>query len=268
MPSKPESFAPADPPRPGDAFVQSFARGLDVVRSFGLAAPSQTLTEVARRTGLSRAGARRILLTLEQLGYVASEGRQFRLTPRILDLGFAYLTSLPFWNLAEPVMEELSQQVQESCSAAVLDRTDIVYVLRVPTQKVMSLNLGVGSRLPAWCTSMGRVLLAGLSPEERDRCLDASELKPYTAHTRYQRPSLNQAIAEVGQQGWCLMDQELEDGLISLAAPIVSRTGRVVAAINLSGHARRNPAERMLNERLPLLLSASRRISGVGGFVG
>ena len=119
-------------PKPGDSYVQSFARGLQVIRSFSADAPQQTLTEVAGRAGLTRAGARRILLTLQTLGYVQSDGRLFRLTPRILDLGFAYLSSMPIWNLAEPVMEGLVAQVKESCSAAVLDGQDIVYVLRVP----------------------------------------------------------------------------------------------------------------------------------------
>ena len=123
-------------PRPGDSYVQSFARGLAVIRSFDAQAPQQTLTEVAHRAGLTRAGARRILLTLEGLGYVSSQGRQFSLTPKILDLGFAYLSSLPLWNLAEPVMERLVEEVKESCSAAVLDGADIVYVLRIPTHKI------------------------------------------------------------------------------------------------------------------------------------
>src|SRR6478752_6151600 len=152
--------------KPGDGYVQSFARGLEVIRSFSADAPRQTLTEVAGRSGLSRAGARRILLTLETLGYVSSDGKLFSLTPRILDLGFAYLSSMPIWNLAEPVMEALVGEVKESCSAAVLDGTDIVYVLRVPTHKIMSISLGVGSRLPAYCTSMGRMLLAGLDDDD------------------------------------------------------------------------------------------------------
>ena len=135
---------PATTPQPGDSYVQSFARGLEVIRSFSADAPQQTLSEVAVRTGLTRAGARRILLTLQTLGYVDSDGKHFRLTARILDLGFAYLSSLPIWNLAEPVMEALVEEVKESSSAAVLEGTDIVYVLRVPTHKIMSIGLGVG----------------------------------------------------------------------------------------------------------------------------
>ena len=148
-------------PKPSDSYVQSFARGLEVIRSFSAATPQQTLSEVAAQTGLTRAGARRILLTLQTLGYVETDGKLFRLSPRILDLGFAYLSSLPIWNLAEPVMEDLVEEVRESSSAAVLDGLDIVYVLRVPTHKIMRTTLGVGSRLPACWTSMGRMLLAG-----------------------------------------------------------------------------------------------------------
>ena len=150
---------PESAPAPGDNYVQSFARGLEVIRSFNAQAQQQTLSEVAASTGLTRAGARRILLTLQTLGYVDGDGKYFHLTPRILELGFAYLSSLPIWNLAEPVMERLADQVKESCSAAVLDRSDIVYVLRVHTHKIMSLNLGVGSRLPAYCTSLGLSLI-------------------------------------------------------------------------------------------------------------
>ena len=138
---------------------------------------------MATRTGLTRAGARRILLTLEGLGYVEAQGRQFRLTPKILDLGFAYLSSLPLWNLAEPVMETLVAEVKESCSAAVLDGAELVYVLRVPTHKIMRINLGIGSRLPAYCTSMGRVLLAGLPPDEARARLASRERLPFTSRT-------------------------------------------------------------------------------------
>ena len=174
---------PDPAPTPGDSYVQSFARGLEVIRSFSAQAPTQTLSEVAGRTGLTRAGARRILLTLQTLGDVGRHGKHLPLTPRILDLGFAYLSSMPIWNLAEPVMETLAEQVKESCSAAVLDGSDIVYVLRVHTHKILSLNLGVGSRLPAYCTSMGRVLLAGLPDDEVERRMRASYLQPRTARS-------------------------------------------------------------------------------------
>ncbi len=248
-------------PTPGDSYVQSFARGLEVIRSFSAQAPTQTLSEVAARTGLTRAGARRILLTLQTLGYVGSDGKHFRLTPRILDLGFAYLSSMPIWNLAEPVMETLAEQVKESCSAAVLDGSDIVYVLRVHTHKILSLNLGVGSRLPAYCTSMGRVLLAGLPDDEVERRLRASDLQPRTARTLTTIPALLQEIRQVRAQGWCVLDQELEDGLISIAAPVLNAAGEAVAALNVSGQAHRSNAQTMQQTMLPALRTAASTIS-------
>jgi IclR family pca regulon transcriptional regulator len=141
-----DTLAAGDSPRPSDTYVQSFARGLDVLRSFGAQAPAQTLSEAAERVGMTRAGARRILLTLQTLGFVEMEGRQFRLTPKVLELGYAYLSSQPWWNLSQPVLEDLTLQLKESTSGAVLDGADIVYVLRVPTHKIMSINLGVGTR--------------------------------------------------------------------------------------------------------------------------
>lgn len=253
---------PADEsPKPGDTYVQSFARGLAVIRSFSAEAPSQTLTEVATRTGLTRAGARRILLTLEGLGYVEALGRQFRLTPKILDLGFAYLSSLPLWNLAEPVMETLVAEVKESCSAAVLDGAELVYVLRVPTHKIMRIHLGIGSRLPAYCTSMGRVLLAGLPADEVRARLSLRERTAFTSRTVTDLPTLLGLVEDTRRQGWCLVNQELEEGLVSLAAPIVDRTGRTIAALNISGQANRTPPEAMIEQFLPRLLQAARDIA-------
>ena len=249
-------------PAPGDSYVQSFARGLEVIRSFSAQAPRQTLTEVAGRTGLTRAGARRILLTLQTLGYVESDGKLFRLTPRMLDLGFAYLSSLPIWNLAEPVMEALVDEVKESCSAAVLDGTDIVYVLRVPTHKIMSISLGVGSRLPAYCTSMGRMLLSALPPDEMMKVLQASDLAARTRYTVTDMDEMATRIAQVRKQGWSLVNQELEEGLVSIAAPITDRAGQTVAALNISGQANRSSAKVMQETMLPQLLSAAQAISG------
>lgn len=250
-----------DAPTPGDGYVQSFARGLEVIRSFSASAPSQTLSEVAARTGLSRAAARRILLTLESLGYVRSDGRSFSLSPRILDLGFSYLSSMPIWNLAEPVMEELVAQLHESCSAAVLDGTDIVYVMRVPTRKIMRIGLGVGSRLPAYCTSMGRMLLSALPQDELLACLRASARTQRTRHTVTDVAELVARIAQVRRQGWSLVNQELEEGLVSLAAPIVNRAGQMVAALNISGQANRTSARVMQDTMLEPLREAARAIS-------
>jgi IclR family transcriptional regulator, pca regulon regulatory protein len=249
------------PDKPGDSYVQSFARGLAVIRAFNAERPAQTLTDVAAATGLTRAGARRILLTLQTLGYVEAEGRLFRLTPRILDLGFAYLTSMPFWNIAEPVMEALSAQVHESCSAAVLDRTEIVYVLRVPTHKIMTINLSIGSRLPAWCTSMGRVLLSTLDDASLDAVLDASNLRAHTPRTVAGKHELKEVIAQVRRQGWAIVDQELEEGLISISAPIRNRQGRIIAAMNISGNAQRNSAKQMMKTFLEPLQQAAQSVS-------
>lgn len=251
----------ATAPLPGDSYVQSFARGLEVIRSFSTEAPQQTLSEVAARTGLSRAGARRILLTLQTLGYVESDGKQFYLTARILDLGFAYLSSMPIWNLAEPVMEALVDEVKESCSAAVLEGTDIVYVLRVPTHKIMRNTLGVGSRLPAYCTSMGRVLLADLPDDELVRRLKNSRPKALTKHTVTDPDTLLARVQQVRRQGWCIVNQELEEGLISLAAPITNRAGRTIAALNISGQANRTSAKVAQEKLLPPLLKAAHAIS-------
>ena len=251
----------ADPPTPGDSYVQSFARGLQVIRSFSAGAPRQTLSEVAAASGLTRAGARRILLTLQTLGYVDSDGRLFALTPRILDLGFAYLSSMPIWNRAEPVMEALVRQVKESCSAAVLDGTDIVYVLRVQTHKIMRINLAVGTRLPAYCTSLGRMLLADLDDATVRERLEALDR---TALTRYTITDVDTLVAKVAQarrQGWCLMNQELEEGLISIAAPVTDRNGRTVAALNVSGQANRTSAKVMQETMLPGLRAAAAEIS-------
>ncbi|GAA3982644.1 IclR family transcriptional regulator [Comamonas faecalis] len=247
--------------KPGDNYVQSFARGLEVIRSFSASAPQQTLSDVAARTGLTRAGARRILLTLQTLGYLENDGRLFRLTPRILDLGFAYLSSIPIWNLAEPMMEALTDRVRESCSAAVLDGLDVVYVLRVHTHKIISTNLAVGSRLPAFWTSMGRVLLAALPDDELHARLAAAPRERFTAHTALDDAALLARITQARQQGWCVVDQELEEGLISVAAPLRNATGQVVAALNISGQASRTSPEALREQLLPELLRTAQDIS-------
>ena len=248
-------------PAPGDSYVQSFARGLEVIRSFSAQSPRQTLSEVAGRTGLTRAGARRILLTLQTLGYVESDDKLFRLTARMLDLGFAYLSSLPIWNLAEPLMETLAGQVRESCSAAVLDGTDIVYVMRVSTHKIMSISLGVGSRLPAYCTSMGRMLLSALPPDQMMQVLLASERSARTRYTLTDPDELAAKIAQVRKQGWSMVNQELEEGLVSMAAAITDRAGQTVAALNISGQANRTSAKVMQETMLPALLETAQSIS-------
>lgn len=248
--------------RPGDTYVQSFARGLEVIRSFSADRPVQTLSEVAAQTGLTRAGARRILLTLQTLGYVeCADGKHFELTPRILDLGFAYLSSQPLWNLAMPAMETLSETVQESCSASVLDGLEVVYVVRVHAHKIMSTNLGVGSRLPAFWTSMGRVLLAGLPQPQLLALLASCPRESFTRYTLTEDADLLSAIEVVRRQGWALINQELEEGLISVAAPLHNAQGQCVGAINVSGQANRTNAEEMQTRIVPYLLRTAQTIS-------
>ncbi len=253
-------MSPAQAPRPSDRHVQSFARGLQVIRSFDAGHPEQTLSEVALRTGLSRAGARRILLTLQGLGYVQAQGRHFALTPRIMELGFAYLSAQPLWHLAEPAMQRLAAQVQESCSMAVLDGREIVYLMRVPARRIMSINLGVGSRLPAHCTSMGRVLLGGLTPAQRLAILGSRPLPASTPATMTDPKAVLGAIEQARLQGWCLVADELEQGLTSLAAPILDRSGGVAAALNISMASGR-PRRTVVGPLLAALRSAAAEIS-------
>lgn len=241
--------------------MQSFARGLEVIRSFSSAGPQQTLSEVAAHTGLSRAGARCILLTLQTLGYVEFYGRLFRLTPRILGLDFADLSSLPIWILAEPTMEALADRVHESCSVAVLNGLDVVYVLRMHTHKNMSTNLGVGSRLPALWTSMGRVLMATLPEDElRRRLAQTAPLQRFTPHTLLDDDGLCVCVRQTREQGWCLVNQELEEGLISVAAPLKNRAGQTVVALIISGQANHTSAQVMPEQFLPALLQSTQAI--------
>jgi IclR family transcriptional regulator, pca regulon regulatory protein len=242
-------------------FIQSLARGLAVLQVFSRQHPAVTLSEAASLTGLTRATARRILLTLQELGYVRAEGRRFLPTPRVLAIGYAYLSSLDLWEGAEPHMAELAERTGESCSAATLDGAEVVYVARVPARRVMAVNLSVGARLPAYPTSLGRVLLAALGPAELDEHLAGVELRALTPRTVTDPARLRGILQEVRGQGWALVDQELEDGVRSIAAPVRDRAGRVVAAMNVSGHAGRVSVQQLREQFLPLLLDAAKQVS-------
>jgi len=237
-------------------FVQSLERGLSVIRCFDADNARLTLTEVAQRTGLTRATARRLLLTLGELGYVSANGRHFSLTPRVLDIGYAYLSSLNIQQIAQPFLEALSERVKESVSVTVLDGADIIYVARVPTKRIMTISLGLGSRLPAYCTSMGRVLLAELTPAQL-AAIVPDRLEPRTEHTVATRAELEAVLADVRRQGWALVDEELEVGLRSLAAPLRDASGRAVAAMNVSTHAGRTTTEEIYEQILPAVLAAA-----------
>ena len=242
-------------------YVQSLARGISVIRSFSSDAPRQTLSDVARSTGLTRATARRLLLTLEQLGYVRSDGRSFELTARVLDIGYSYVASLNLNDIAQPFLESFSEVVHESSSVSVLDDTDIVYVARVPTKRIMTVAIGLGSRFPAFQTSMGRVLLAEMDDDEVLDRFHRSDRARATEHTVVSGEALLDRLGAVREQGWALVDQELEIGVRSLAAPLRNAVGTAIAAINVSTHVGRTSLDELTEEFLPRLLETASGIS-------
>ena len=237
----------------GPDYVQSLARGLRVLRAFDHDHPSSTLSGVAERAGLSRAVVRRSLLTLQHLGYVSQRGRNFSLTPRVLELGYSYMSSLDITELAQQAMETLSQRADESCSMAMLDGDEIVYVLRVPVRRLMSVALGVGARLPAFAASMGRVMLADLPDEELAEWLRDTSFRAFTPNTLHKPAALKTEILKVRQQGWSLVSQELELGLCSIAVPIRAANGRVVAGLNNSQRYSDRAHEVAMKKMLPAL---------------
>ena len=242
-------------------FVQSLERGISVIRSFSVDTPRQTLSDVARNTGLTRATARRLLHTLRDLGYVRSADRHFELTAKVLDIGYSYFASLNLSDIAQPYLEALSEDVHESCSISVLDDTSIVYVARVPTQRIMTVAIGLGSRFPAYQTSMGRVLLAELDDEQVTDIFDRSDRSRTTPNTVTTAPELLTRLAEVRQRGWALVDQELELGVRSLAAPLRNGSGTAIAALNIGTHVGRTEESELLDVFLPRLLQTANSVS-------
>jgi IclR family transcriptional regulator, pca regulon regulatory protein len=246
-------------PRNGE-FVQSLDRGLAVIRAFDADHPELTLSDVARQTGLTRAAARRFLRTLVEIGYMRTEGGKFSLRPKILELGYAYLSSLSLPELALPHMEQLVERVHESSSMCVLDGDEIVYVARVPTKRIMAVVIAVGTRFPAYATSMGRVLLAGHSDDWLDGWLSSAKLQQLTPHTTTDSKDLRAELVRIRERGWALVDQELEEGLRSVAVPIRDASGRVVAAVNVAVNASRRSLDEVAAEVVPLLLATARQI--------
>jgi IclR family pca regulon transcriptional regulator len=243
-----------------DTVVQSLVRGLSVIRAFDADNSRLTLSDVARATGLTRSAARRFLHTLVGLGYVANDGRYFTLRPRVLDLGYAYLSSLSLPDIAEPHLERLSIKTGESASVSVLDGRDVVYVARVATRRIMTVAISVGTRFPAYATSMGRVLLAGQSDEWLAGFITSANLTSLTPYTVTDPDKLREIVTQVREQGWALVDQELEEGLRSIAVPVRDASGSVVAALNLSAPARRGSGDDIARELLPPLLDAATEI--------
>jgi IclR family pca regulon transcriptional regulator len=248
-----------DAPLDGD-YVQSLERGLSVIRAFDADRPELTLSEVAAATGLSRAAARRFLHTLVHLGYMHNHNGRFSLRPRILELGYAYLSSLTLPEVAMPHLEELVEQVRESSSVSELDGEDVVYIARVPTRRIMTVAIAVGTRFPAYATSMGRVLLADKPDEWLEAYLARTSLHGFTDHTITSAPGLRQELHKIKSRGWAIVDQELEEGVRSVAAPIRDADGKAVAAINVSTHAGRRTLDSIVEDLLGPLLKAAERI--------
>jgi IclR family pca regulon transcriptional regulator len=245
--------------------VQSLERGLAVLSVFTARDASLTISQVAERTSLSRATARRLLLTLEQLGYVESNRREFNLTPSVLELAKPFAGPVDRWGFAKPYLQSLTDRLEESASIAVLDGTDILYVARTPTRRLMTLAVTVGSRLPAHATSKGRVLLAFLPEAELEAYFRRSAIERYTDRTVVNEDELRAILAEIRTEGRAIVDQQLEEGLCSVAAPIVEPSGRVSAALSVCAHAGRVDPTTLRSEFLPLVLETARRVSAVWG---
>ena len=244
-------------------FIASLAKGLQVLEAFGADQPRLSITDVARETGLDRAATRRCLLTLQELGYANSDGKYFSLTPRVLRLGTGALAAMPLPQIVQPWLDQLSETVGQSASVSILDETEIVYVARAAQKRVMSIGLMPGSRLPAHCTSMGRVLLAALPPAERQKRIDASDLAPRTRFSRTDPEKILAELAAVASQGYALIDQEVELGVRSIAVPLRSMTGQVVAALNIGLGTIHGAAEALVADYLPELLRVQKGLSRV-----
>lgn len=240
--------------------VGSLERGLAVMEILARYPAGMTLTEMAEEAGLTRAGARRFLLTLVATGYATQSGRLFSLSPRLLTVARTWLGGASLWTFAAPIMREVAAQFDEACNAAVLSGEDVVYVARIPGRRILSVALDVGTRLPAYCTSMGRVLLSGLNAGEMKTLLADAKIERRTPKTIVRRDLLAKAVQQAETDGFAIVDEELELGLRSIAVPISDRTGQVVAAINVSTQSARFSVEAMQREILPVLRKAKQRV--------
>lgn len=245
----------------GPDFIEALARGLDVLRSFRPGTPAMTLSELAGHTGLARPTVRRILITLEELGYVRAAARGYALTPRVLELGMAYVNALNMWEVARPHMERLVSQTSESTSMAQLDGGDIVYVARVAVPKIVTLAVTIGTRFPAPATSMGKVLLAALPPTALATALAEPSRSGISPRWQPSPAELAATLREVRAKGWALADQLLAPGIRSIATGVRDGDGQVIAAINVTVHAAETTVETLLDAHLPKLLRAAADIS-------
>jgi IclR family pca regulon transcriptional regulator len=245
----------------GPDFIEALARGLDVIAAFRPAYGALSLAEVATATGLARPTARRILLTLQELGYVRLEDGAFTLTPRVLDLGVAFVRSQGLWDIARPHMRALVARTNESCSVAQLDGSDIVYVARVAVPKIVGLSVQIGTRFPALATSLGKVLLAALPQAKLESVLAQPTRSGLVARWQPEVAERDAVLRDVRAQGWALTDEQLTLGIRSVAAPLRDGSGRVIAALNVNTHAAETPVEHLVGEYLPLLLATAGEIS-------
>ena len=259
---------PAEATPPPNTFVDTFARGLAVLEAFGSERQEMSLSEVASAANISRAAARRLLLTLCHLGYASQNGRTFKLTARVLRLGYAYLSALPLADIVEPYVLKAAEKTGESCSVCMLDGHEIVYVARASSRRVMSLNLAIGTRLPAWATANGRVLLGGLGGTERATLLKQSSISKLTPFSLHSITKVEAAIKQAILHGYSYVNQELELGLTAVAMPLFDKAGSMVASINIAGHAERNPESRMLNDHLPVLRETVKQLNAALGARG
>lgn len=243
-------------------FMTSLARGLAVIHAFQERKRQLTIAQISHRTEIPRAAVRRCLHTLIKLGYATSDGRTYSLLPKVLTLGHAYLSSTPLAISAQPYLDRMSDQLHEACNMATLEGDDILYIARsATTQRLISVDLSVGGRLPAYCTSMGRILLAALDDVSLHEYLEHVDLQPKTSRTIATAPDLLACLQQVRQQGWCIVDQELEQGLRSIAVPVYDASGQVLAALNVSTSAARVARNELEQRFLPIMLDASRDLS-------
>jgi IclR family pca regulon transcriptional regulator len=245
------------------SFMTSLARGLAVVRAFSDRRRSLTIAQISHKTGIPRAAVRRCLHTLKQLGYADSEANNFTLKPKILTLGYSYLSSTPLTVSAQPYMDQISRTLNESCSLAVLDGNDVLYVSRSSTSRIMSVALNVGSRLPAYCTSLGRAMLAYLPDDAVSAYFNSVELKAYTERTVVSQKRLKEILTETREAGFTIVEEELEIGLRSIAVPVRGASGSVVAALNIGAQATRVTSRQMKESFLPVLLKGSQELSAL-----
>jgi IclR family pca regulon transcriptional regulator len=250
------ALRPSDPTEQPD-FVTALARGLAVIRAFGSDRPRMTLADIAKHVSLPRATVRRSLITLATLGYIETDGRNFALTPKVLALANSYLSSSPLPRAAQPMLERLAETTRESCWAAILDDEDVLLVAGSRTNRLLSAGLSVGSRLPAFCSALGRVLLASSPDEKLDAFLERLAPRSFTPRTVTEAAAIRQAILSAREEGYAISDGEVETGVCSIAVPLVDQQGRTVAALNATAPSARLRRSEMMERFLPLLRQAA-----------